>query len=107
MPGRFMIDIPWDKNRVDMTLDDKCAAWTQVGSASGLAARKQKLWCFNASQEGMSLAYGPQHSPGYCYGRAYVVAANVNPGTKCLPLEVLYHQNNVLKDEVFVVAHFM
>ena len=75
MPGRFMIDISWDKNRVDMTLDDKCAAWTQVGSASDLAARKQKLWRFNAPQEGMSFTFDPKecnykHSPDYCNGWA-------------------------------------
>ena len=84
-----MIDISWDKNRVDMTLDDKCAAWTQVGSASDLAARKQKLWRFNAPQEGMSFTFDPKecnykHSPDYCNGWAYVVVANANPGTKCL-----------------------
>ena len=45
------IDISWDKNRVDMTFDDKCAAWRQVDSASDLVARKQKLWRFNAPQD--------------------------------------------------------
>ena len=54
-------------------------------------APKQKLWRFNAPQEGMSFTYmydhkecSDKHSPDYCSGWAYVVAANVSQGTKCL-----------------------